>query len=231
MCYSAFGRVLDVVCLKTSALRGQAWVVFADVPSATSALRALQGFNFYDRPLVRHSFAQRRRRRHLLRTPCSRSRQRLAFAHGKSDAVSKADGTWLPKDKRVRGPQAPGAAALEGCGFRSLAAEERTKRAREGEEEEEEAAASIPVRAPVGDANSILFLDSLPEATTAAMLTLLFKQFPGFSEVRMVEARPGIAFVEFESELHAGTALSGLNGFKISPTHSLHITYALKSNK
>ena len=31
----------------------QAWVVFADVPSATNALRALQGAHFYDRPLVR----------------------------------------------------------------------------------------------------------------------------------------------------------------------------------
>jgi len=53
LCFSAFGRVLDVVCLKTPKLRGQAWVVFADVPAATNALRALQGFNFYDRPLVR----------------------------------------------------------------------------------------------------------------------------------------------------------------------------------
>lgn len=42
-----------MVCVKSAALRGQAWVVFADVPSATSALRALQGFNFYDRPMVR----------------------------------------------------------------------------------------------------------------------------------------------------------------------------------
>jgi hypothetical protein len=42
-----------VVCVKSAALRGQAWVVFSDVPSATSALRALQGFNLYDRPMVR----------------------------------------------------------------------------------------------------------------------------------------------------------------------------------
>lgn len=41
------------MCLKTTRLRGQAWVVFADVPSATSALRSLQGFTFYDRPLAR----------------------------------------------------------------------------------------------------------------------------------------------------------------------------------
>lgn len=56
---SAYGRVLDVVLLKTAKLAGQAWVVFADVPSATAALRALQGFTFYDRPLV--SPAQSRR--------------------------------------------------------------------------------------------------------------------------------------------------------------------------
>jgi len=102
---------------------------------------------------------------------------------------------------------------------------------REGEEEEddEEAPAAAGAAAPAGEANAILFLEGLPEATTAAMLTLLFKQFPGFVEVRMVEAKPGIAFVEFESELHSGGALAGLNGFKISQTHSLHITYALKS--
>ncbi len=42
----------------------------------------------------------------------------------------------------------------------------------------------------------------------------------------MVEAKPGIAFVEFESELQAGVALSGLGGFKITPTHSMTVTYA-----
>jgi U2 small nuclear ribonucleoprotein B'' len=53
LCFTSFGRVLDVVCLKTSKLRGQAWVVFADVPAATNALRGMQGAQFYDRPMVR----------------------------------------------------------------------------------------------------------------------------------------------------------------------------------
>jgi len=107
---------------------------------------------------------------------------------------------------------------------------EQAKRPRaEGEEEEEEAAggAAAGVPASAGKANKILFCEGLPEATTAQMLTLLFKQFPGFAEVRMVEAKPGIAFVEFESELHSGAALAGLNGFKISQQHALAITFAL----
>lgn len=35
-----------------------------------------------------------------------------------------------------------------------------------------------------GEPNAILFVQKLPDATTAAMLTKLFTQFPGFKEVR-----------------------------------------------
>lgn len=101
-----------------------------------------------------------------------------------------------------------------------------------------------------GKPNRILFVEGLPEATTSAMLSLLFKQFPGcvsasrlhirwklttaslsfiicrFVEVRMVDAKPGIAFVEFESEMQSGVALSGLAGFQITPTHTMHVTFA-----
>jgi U2 small nuclear ribonucleoprotein B'' len=66
------------------------------------------------------------------------------------------------------------------------------------------------------------------EATTASMLSMLFQQFPGFAEVRMVEAKPGIAFVEFDSETRSAVALSGLQGFKINPTHSMTLSYAKK---
>jgi RNA recognition motif-containing protein len=50
--FSQFGHVLDVVCLKTIRLRGQAWVVFTDAASATNALRTMQGFPFFEKPMV-----------------------------------------------------------------------------------------------------------------------------------------------------------------------------------
>ena len=65
--FSQFGAVLDIVALKTSKMRGQAFVVFRvwvvsivtsgltgtqDIASATHALRSLQGFPFFDRELV-----------------------------------------------------------------------------------------------------------------------------------------------------------------------------------
>ena len=48
----------------------------------------------------------------------------------------------------------------------------------------------------------------------------------GFKEVRMVEARPGIAFVEFENDMQASVAMTGLQSFKITPTNAMAITYA-----
>lgn len=45
-------------------------------------------------------------------------------------------------------------------------------------------------------------------------------------QVRMVEARPGIAFIEFDSDLSATTAMSGLQNFKITPDKAMQLSYA-----
>ncbi|GBF94622.1 U2 small nuclear ribonucleoprotein B [Raphidocelis subcapitata] len=188
--FSQFGRIVDVVALKTYRLRGQAWVVFADVGAATSALRSMQGFPFFEKPI------------------------RIEYARGKSDAVAKLEGTYKPDKDRGR----KNAAARE-----SLKAK-RTAPA--------PAAAGAPAhaRAPAPDGaappNKILFVQNLPEATTDAMLGMLFQQFPGFREVRMIEGRPGIAFVEFENEMQSGVAMSGLQGFKVTPTNAMAISFA-----
>ncbi|KAI8466657.1 MAG: hypothetical protein J3K34DRAFT_433025 [Monoraphidium minutum] len=184
--FSQFGKILDVVALKTYRLRGQAWVVFADAAAATTALRAMQGFPFFEKPI------------------------RIEFARGKSDAVSKLEGTYRPDKDRGR----KNAAARE------------TLKAKKGPSGP--AAAPGARAAPDGAAppNKILFVQNLPEATTGQMLGMLFQQFPGFREVRMVEARPGIAFVEFDNEMQSGVAMSGLQGFKVTPANAMAISFA-----
>jgi U2 small nuclear ribonucleoprotein B'' len=42
----------------------------------------------------------------------------------------------------------------------------------------------------------------------------------------MVEARPGIAFVEYDNELLSGPAMAGLQGFKVTPQNAMAISYA-----
>lgn len=51
--FSTYGTVLDVVAMKTSKMRGQAHIVFKDVQASTQALRALQGFEFFGKQMVR----------------------------------------------------------------------------------------------------------------------------------------------------------------------------------
>lgn len=76
--------------------------------------------------------------------------------------------------------------------------------------------------------NQILFLTNLPEETNEMMLSMLFNQFPGFKEVRLVPNRHDIAFVEFATELQSSAAKEALQGFKITPTHAMKITFAKK---
>jgi hypothetical protein len=53
MLFATYGVILDVVALKTMKMRGQAHVVFRDLDASTQAMRALQGFTFFGKDMVR----------------------------------------------------------------------------------------------------------------------------------------------------------------------------------
>lgn len=76
--------------------------------------------------------------------------------------------------------------------------------------------------------NNILFVQNLPHQTSTMMLQMLFCQYQGFKEVRMVEAKPGIAFIEYGDEMQSTIAMQGLQGFKITADNPMVITYAKK---
>lgn len=196
--FSQFGQILDIVALKTLRMRGQAFVIFKEVASATNSLRTMQGFPFYDKPM------------------------RIQYCKVDSDVISKMKGTFKERPKRVKQPK-PVAAAGDG--------EKKSKKAK----------GAVSADAPAGAANNsggnsnveqppnqILFLTNLPEETNEMMLSMLFNQFPGFKEVRLVPNRHDIAFVEFASELASSAAKEALQGFKITPTHAMKITFAKK---
>lgn len=62
---------------------------------------------------------------------------------------------------------------------------------------------------------------------TSHLLSLL-PRFPGFKEVRLVPGRHDIAFVEFDNEVQAGAAREALQGFKITQTNAMKISFAKK---
>jgi U2 small nuclear ribonucleoprotein B'' len=53
--FTTYGKVIDVVALKGARMKGQAFLVFAELAAATAAMRACEGMVFYDKPLVRPS--------------------------------------------------------------------------------------------------------------------------------------------------------------------------------
>jgi RNA recognition motif-containing protein len=213
--FSQFGKIVDIVALRGFKLRGQAWVVFENKAAATNALRQMQNFPFYDKPLI------------------------IEFAKTQSDVISKKAGTFKPREKRKREEPVKGAAAKPAAAVAAPAAAPQAAAAMDVVG----AAQPPPVQPPLvqpprhqppvaaapavqNPPNSILFATALPAECTQSMLSMLFQQYRGFREVRMVPGKAGIAFIEFDDEMVATLALQGLTGFKLTPTDTLQLSYA-----
>lgn len=209
--FSQFGPILDVIALKTFKMRGQAFIVFRDITAATQAVRQMQGFPFYEKPMM------------------------ISYANSKSDAVAKLDGSYEAKDKAERASKRKAEREeRKEAKKAALAKPKEVAEAGVATPAVGEAVAAAPVerkKAPpsaptVALPNQILFVENLPDQVNEMMLSMLFQQFPGFKEVRLVPGKAGIAFVEFENDVQSGTAMQGLQNFKITPTNLMKITYA-----
>ena len=84
-----------------------------------------------------------------------------------------------------------------------------------------------PARAQQNQPHNILFCQGLPDNSTDQMLVVLFTQYTGYKEVRLI-APKNVAFVEFEDSVQAGIALQQLNGFKLTPEQPMSVSYARK---
>lgn len=195
--FSQYGRILDVIALKTEKLRGQAWVVFSEVTAASNAVRQMQRFPFYDKPMM------------------------IQFAKKKSDCLAKADGTYVLRDTRKMEDDKT---------ERKERAEDQQSFRANGTAAQNGGATTFRPSGQDGAAlpNNILFIQNLPHETTSVNLERLFQTYPGFREVRVIEVKPGIAFVEFEDDDQSSVAMQGLQGFKISPYNPMAISYAKK---
>ncbi|KAJ4753864.1 U2 small nuclear ribonucleoprotein b [Rhynchospora pubera] len=197
--FSQFGRILDVVALKTPRLRGQAWIAFSEITAASNAFRQMQNFPFYDKPM------------------------RIQYAKEKSDCVAKADGTFDKKKKQE-----------DKAGERKRKPEDSKPSAQSnGASGPHQGGRQASAPGPTGEdsgapPNNVLFVENLPHETTSMMLQILFQQYPGFREVRMIPAKPGIAFVEFTDDSQSAVAMQALQGFKITPQFPMSITFAKK---
>ncbi|KAJ3106702.1 hypothetical protein HDU96_008139 [Phlyctochytrium bullatum] len=212
--FSQYGEILDVVALRTEKMRGQAFVAFAEQADATSALRALQGFPFFGKAL------------------------RIEYGKGISHAVMLREGRILPP-KVVQAKLAKAAKRLreddddEGEESNKRPALEESKEEGEDDDDMEMEAEEDSDDNPQGEGGenppyNILFANFLPASVTGTpdMLGLLFKQYPGFKEVRLVPNKSDIAFIEYETVNQAAEAKARLDGFLIAKGHPLKLQFA-----
>mmetsp|Transcript_11200 Transcript_11200/g.14130 ORF Transcript_11200/g.14130 Transcript_11200/m.14130 type:complete len:249 (+) Transcript_11200:127-873(+) len=206
--FSRHGKILEIITLRKQGLRGQAWVVFSSVATATAALQAEQNFTFFDKNL------------------------KIAYAKEKSDRVAKIDGTFVPKDRRKakREREAKEAAEnakrmkLEGGSGDGVTVEDPSVLVpSEGGDINQTSATQSSSAAVEIPPSNILFAESLPKDCTEMMLACLFRSYPGYKEVRM--PRSGLAFIEFDDEPQASVALKALDGFNLSETEALNLKY------
>ncbi len=94
--------------MKTPKMRGQAWVVFTDVSAATNALRTMQGFPFFDKPIVSHVHGHLHCDISDIMGAGAASKQRIQYAKSKSDAVSRLDESYKTSKKEKRKAAAKG---------------------------------------------------------------------------------------------------------------------------
>ncbi|EDQ91398.1 uncharacterized protein MONBRDRAFT_6131 [Monosiga brevicollis MX1] len=183
--FSQFGGILDVVALKTNKMRGQAFIVFKDVGCASNALRSMQKFPLFDKPMS------------------------IQYAKAKSYATMKEDGTLQ----------------------KHLAQQRKAKQSSadtNGEPPAKMIKMTPVATASEGTNNTIVYCSNLPQETTKEMLLALFGELKGLVEVRLVEGRPDIAFVEFSTEQEAGIAISALDGFQVDAEHKMSVAFAKK---
>lgn len=243
--FAAFGGIIDIIAMKSLKRRGQAWIIFKEAPSASNALKSLQGFPFYNKPM------------------------RINFAKTKSDTVAKADGTYVERPKKTvkredlrKGKTAAAAAAAAPSAQApaqmilqaaqqpaaqaqmpqmpmapqmvaqpaDVAHNQKSIQERIGWNPNQTAAAKAPA-APApqvsSEPNRTLFVENLPAEATETMLSMLFRQYPGFQEVRVIQGR-NVAFVDYQNEYQSGMAIQGLQGFAMTPEQKLKLTYARK---
>jgi len=208
--FSQFGNIIDIFAAKTLKVRGQAWIVFDDLNGATKAVREMQNFNFYGKPM------------------------RVGYAKSKSDVISKADGTF--KARPLRKPEL----AVKTEKKKEPKKDEggppkKRKTTKEKKKKEEDSSSSSSSSAPAPTSmvsetpappNNILFVENLPVQCTTMMLAMLFQQYTGYKESRLVSGKPGIAFIEFGDDGQATLAKDALQGFRITPQNLMKIAYA-----
>ncbi|KAF4619353.1 hypothetical protein D9613_005213 [Agrocybe pediades] len=219
--FTTYGKIIDIIASKSQKMRGQAFLVFTDLASATSAMRACDGMMFYDKPM------------------------HIDYAKTKSYATLRVE------DPEFVPPSAANASSILQNGKRQRdgdAAEERQAKREKSDDSDEEmeiddedetpqkhdpSATPSSVPTQVQQATQRLLCTNLPQEVTDDVLSVLFQQYKGFQKTNVTWSpalnpagiRVKMAQVFFESPELAVTAKEALDGFTLKKGWQMSVVY------
>ncbi|KAK4057832.1 hypothetical protein OIO90_001051 [Microbotryomycetes sp. JL221] len=225
--FREYGKVWGVTAHNNIRMRGQAFVTLESTNAAVKAVKEVQKFPLYGKPM------------------------QLTFAKTKSDAlVQKLSPEHMSTHKQARLEQKKMSRKGNPLRRKWLAQKIAAKKAAEaagvsiqdnansgtGAATNTQAAANASRRiVQMPDEylppNKILFVQNLPDDTTKEKLEAVFRPYAGLSEVRTIPGRRNIAFVEFVDETTSGVARDALHNTKFGQGDNalkLKVTFAKK---
>ncbi|KAI6105632.1 hypothetical protein F5141DRAFT_1125102 [Pisolithus sp. B1] len=229
--FTTYGKVIDIIASKGPKMKGQAFLVFTDLASATTAMRACEGMMFYDKPMrisyaKTKSYATARREDPDFVPPTS--------VHVRPEVSKIAKVTVSSVDKRQR--------TEDSSPDQPQPKREKSQDESEGEEmeidedDDKEQHSRVPAAMPasIEQPSPRLLCTNLPQEVTDDVLSVLFQQYRGFQSTHVTQvpapnaagAKVKMAQVFFESSELASVAKEALDGFTLKKGWQMRVAYA-----
>ena len=200
--FERFGKILNVVAMKSLFRRGQMFVCFANPAPAARALEELQGRLVFGKPM------------------------QIAFAKTACDASLKHTGLPISRTKK---PQSTAVETQEKLVARLEAKEANNPSQRRISIPIQ--IRQHPVQGKRSNyqtpPNKTLFVENIPTDATADEVSLIFSSYSGFVSARVIAVR-AVAFIDFAAEFNATVALAATDGREFRPGVNLVVQYAKK---
>lgn len=182
-------------------MKGQAFIVFRDISSATNAKHTLDNSVIFGKEI------------------------KLNYSKNISDAILQHTGQYSHKDKVKRDEERRKKRDQEYQELRKKSQKDKEKKSQGASTKKVES--NVSVSNQQLPPNNILFIENLPADISEPILRSVFGKYNGFKEIRLYPGK-GIAFVEYDNEINAGGALLGLNNLHLTADCVLKISFAKK---
>ncbi|KIM68585.1 hypothetical protein SCLCIDRAFT_1208779 [Scleroderma citrinum Foug A] len=228
--FTTYGKTIDIVASKGPKMKGQAFVVFVDLASATTAMRACEGMIFYDKPMrisyaKTKSYATSRREDPEFVPPTS--------VHARPDVARIGKFTVSSLDKRQRTEDSADGQPQAKRDKSQDDSDDGEEMEIDEDEEKEQHRGSVATPTAIQHPAASLLCTNLPQEVTDDVLSVLFQQYRGFQSTHVTQAptpnatgaKVKMAQVLFESPELASVAKEALDGFTLKKGWQMSVAY------